>query len=135
MWEPNASCAAGCSVFSTQVCSTTTMGQLTTAGGLISTLLAPEPMRLSNTGAGAPHCSCFRGSETSTSAVIGVSSRTHSRRAAITWASDQASGFGGSPWAASPGLTSAAGGLDAVPGSGCEMEETLCEAVGPSGCG
>ena len=104
MGEPSASCAAGCSVFSTQACRPTTMAQLTTAGGLSSTLLAPEPMRFTRTGAGAPHCSCFMGSETSTSAAMGASSRTHSRRAAITWASDHTSGLGGSACAASGGL-------------------------------
>ncbi len=84
------------------------MAQLSTAGGLISTLLAPEPMRFTATGAGAPHCSCLTGSDTSTSAAMGASSRTHSRKAAITWASDHTSGFGGSACAASGGLGSGA---------------------------
>src|SRR5262249_6593770 len=53
----------------------------------------------------------FRGSEISTSAAIGPSSRTHSRKAAITWASDQAS--------------LPVGTIGTVPGSGCEAEESL----------
>ena len=32
------------------------MAQLSSAGGLISTFVVPEPMRLTHTGAGAPHC-------------------------------------------------------------------------------
>ena len=79
------------------------MAQLRTAGGLISTLLAPEPMRFSRTGAGAPHCSRLTGSDTSTSAAIGASSRTHSRKAVMIWSSDHTSGLGGSGCAASDG--------------------------------
>ena len=100
MGLPNASCAAGWSVFSTQVCRPTTMAQFSMAGGLISTLLAPEPMRFSISGAGVPHCSCFTGGATSISAEIGPSIRTHSLSAAITSASDHTSGFGGSGSAA-----------------------------------
>ena len=70
------------------------MAQLSTAGGLISTLAAPEPMRFSSTGAGAPHTSCRTGWEISTSAAIGASSRTHSRKPAMTSASDQVSRLG-----------------------------------------
>ena len=106
------------------------MAQLSTAGGLISTLLAPEPMRFSSTGAGAPHCSCLTGSETSTSAAMGPSSRTHSRKAAITWASDQTSGLGGSACAASGGLAfRPRGGSGVFSGSAGEMEEVLCEGA------
>ena len=105
------------------------MAQLTTAGGLISTLLAPEPTRFTATGAGVPHCSCLTGSDTSTSAAMGASSRTHSRKAAITWASDHTSGFGGSACAASGGLGSTEGDSGVFSGSGWEMEEVLCEGA------
>ena len=69
------------------------------------------------------------GSETSTSAAMGASSRTHSRKATITWASDQTSGFGGSACAASGGLNSGGGGSGVFSGSASEMEEVLCEVA------
>ena len=70
------------------------MAQLSTAGGLISTLAAPEPMRFSSTGAGVPQTSCRTGWEISTSAAIGASSFTHSRKPAMISASDQHLGLG-----------------------------------------
>ena len=81
-------------------------------------MLAPEPMRFSRTGAGAPHCSCFTGSDDFYVCRDGASSRTHSRKAAITWASDQTSGLGGSACAASGGLGRSPGGSGIFSGSG-----------------
>ena len=65
------------------------MPQLSTAGGLTSTVAAPEPIRFSSTGAGVPQTSCRTGCEISTSAAIGASSFTHSRKPAMISASDQ----------------------------------------------
>jgi hypothetical protein len=74
------------------------MAQFSMAGGLISTLLAPEPMRFSISGAGAPQCSCFDGLRyLDLGCWMGPSRRTHSLSdGAITSASDQTSWFGGS---------------------------------------
>ena len=106
---PNVSIAAGCKVFSTQPCRATTIGQFSMAGGLNSSLLAPEPIRFSNIGAGVPHCSCLTGWLTSMSAAMGPSRRTHSFSAAITSTSVHTSGLGGSGSAAVSALASADG--------------------------
>ena len=44
-------------------------------------------------------------------------------------ASDHTSGLGGSAWAVSGGMGSAEGGSGVFSGSGCEMEEVLCEGA------
>ena len=98
------------------------MAQLSTAGGLTSTLPAPAPMRLSSTGAGAPQTSWRTGWEISTSAAIGASSLTHSRKPAIISASDQASGLGGS------------GRLGRFAGSGVAADALLLSFSATSGC-
>src|SRR5262245_43912933 len=99
------------------------MAQLSTAGGLTSTLLAPEPMRFSSTGAGVPQTSCLTGWEISTSAAIGASNLTHSRKPAIISASDQTSGMGGSGCATSDLASGAGGGI--LTGSGVAADALL----------
>ena len=92
-------------------------------------------MRFSSTGAGVPQASCRTGWEISTSAAIGASSFTHSRKPAMISASDQTSGFGGSAGAAS-GLASG-GGIGVLPGSGVAAEAlflSFSAASGELGC-
>ena len=72
-------------------CSLATMLQLTTAGGLSSTVIGSlKPHK--RTGAGVPHWPLRIGSSACTSAPAGANSETQRRNAPITSASDQMAG-------------------------------------------
>src|SRR6185503_14191849 len=68
---------------SIQVWTLAAIRQLTTAGGLSSTLST----RFSKTGAGVPHWPLRMGFESSTTAPVGASNRTHSSKAEMISAS------------------------------------------------